>query len=147
MAGLTYRNPEHRDADRAAMRSLHTALDTRDRALHLDECGAYVITGKHGRIYSRGPIAAENGWQILLEHRHTKGENLARAALAFCPKLPMGNGLWLDHLPDAAEAAAIRKAIGLYKRRPAPAHAFTASPGQNALPASPAAKPESGLSQ
>jgi hypothetical protein len=147
MAGLTYRNPEHRDADRTAMHSLHTALDAGARALHLDECGAYVITGKSGRIYSRGPIAAENGWQILLEYQTSMAQTHARKRLAFCPKTATGNGLHLDHLPDAAEAAAIRKALGIRKRHPAPSHGFQPKAVISGTIGSPAAKPESGLSQ
>jgi hypothetical protein len=50
--GLTYDAAREADTERALMRDLLKALDGSNRALRLDECGAWRITGKRGHSYT-----------------------------------------------------------------------------------------------
>ena len=52
--GDTYDSRAQAQADREQQESLLVALGAWDRALRRDECGAWCVSGKTGRMYTWG---------------------------------------------------------------------------------------------
>lgn len=105
---------KHRDHDR--MKRLGEALDISWLQFRLDDCAAWVITGRHGVIRSYGDEDGD-GFQISLSYDTSKAETYAEKRIDFCSAPPIGNGLWLRQLPTQDQAAKIRRAVGLRQHR------------------------------
>jgi len=110
------KNREPERDDRASLLALLAALDASPRSLRRDDCGDYAINGKHGHVYADG-----SGYLLCV----TTGES-PRSWTGVKRRLGFGqlrqNGddegsLQLDRLPAPHEAAAIRDALGIRKRR------------------------------
>lgn len=98
------------------LEKLLAAIDASQLGLRCDECDDYRINGKLGHIYSDG-----DGFLFYV----STGESARRwtsvkARLAFARVTQDGDdegALRLDRLPTPAEAALIREALGIRKRR------------------------------
>jgi len=112
----TYDSGAEAEADRTQQKALLAALGAWDRALRRDECGAWCISGKHGRIYTGGDGKTWVMWvgcRSGLHWTHTKKR------LDFCTVTQDGDDegcLRLHALPTACEAAVIRDVLGIRKR-------------------------------
>jgi hypothetical protein len=92
-------------------------MNASERALRLDECGAWQVTGKHGHIYSWG-----DGRSFVLV---TGGESIRhwsaiKRRLSFCKVTQDGDCegcLRLFELPTRKQAAEILSVLGIRKRR------------------------------
>jgi hypothetical protein len=104
------------DCRRIQLETLLRALGASPRALRLDGCGDWAIIGKLGHIFL-------DGQEFLL--CVTTDESVRRwfnvkQQLSFCRLTQDGDDegcLHLDRLPTNIEASAIRKALGIRKRR------------------------------
>ena len=113
-----YQQTTHQQV-RSRLEMLLGALDASLTALRLDGCGDWVIFGKLGHIYIDG-----QGFLLYA----TTGESARRwfnvkQRLSFCRLTQDGDDegcLHLDRLPTKIEASAIRKALGIRKRRHLP---------------------------
>ncbi len=102
--------------DRANLVALLNALDASHRSLGRDQCGDWAIVGKAGHIYVDGL-----GFLLYV----TTGEsprrwNNIKRRLAFCQLNQDGDDegcLHLDRLPTPTEAALIREALGIRRKR------------------------------
>jgi hypothetical protein len=120
----TYRTLTEKNADGERQRELLKALDASSRALRLDECGAWRISGKRGGIYTWADRPGA-GWVILCGCRSPRAWAHTKKRLSFCQVTQDGDEggcLRLRELPTPEQAAVIRKAIGIAKRQPARAH-------------------------
>src|SRR5262245_597536 len=112
----TYDNPAEAEADRGQQRLLLAALNAWDRALGRDECSAWCISGKHGRIYTWGDGKTWVLWigcRSLLHWTHTKRR------LSFCSVTQDGDdegSVRLHQLPTPDQADVIRDVLGIRKR-------------------------------
>jgi hypothetical protein len=104
--------------DRERLVALLTALDASSRCLERPLCRGWVgdwqITGKHGHAMTNGV-----GY-LLYAHATPRRWTSIKQALTFSKLSQDGDDegiLYLDRLPAAAEAEAIRDAIGIRKRR------------------------------
>jgi hypothetical protein len=104
--------------DRERLVALLTALDASSRCLERPVCRGWVgdwqITGKHGHAMTNGV-----GY-LLYAHATPRRWTSIKQSLVFCKLSQDGDDegiLYLDRLPAAAEAEAIRDAIGIRKRR------------------------------
>jgi hypothetical protein len=104
--------------DRERLVALLTALDASSRCLERPVCRGWVgdwqITGKHGHAMTNG------AGYLLYAHATPRRWTSIKQSLAFCKLSQDGDDegiLYLDRLPAAAEAEAIRDAIGIRKRR------------------------------
>ena len=102
--------------DRAHLETFLTALDATSRALRRDECGDCVITGKLGHIFADG-----SGFLIYISTAESPRRwGNVKGRLDFCRLAQDGDDdgcLHLGRLPTPAEAALIRVALGIRKRR------------------------------
>jgi hypothetical protein len=92
-----------------------SALGSRDKALHRDECGDPRINGRRGHIY-----AAPEGFMLAVMGWSANGWNKAKRALAFASLSQDGDDegiLILDRLPTKTEAETIRHYLGVAKRK------------------------------
>ena len=115
--GDTYDTLAEAETDREQQRSLLTALNAWDRALRRDECGAWCITGKRGRIYT---WADNKTWVLWVACRSEKHWAHTKRRLAFCSVTQDGDSegcLRLHALPTAEQAEVIRDVLGIQKRR------------------------------
>jgi len=68
-------------SDRAQQRALLTALNATERALRLDECRAWQITGTRGTIHTWGDGKT---WVLFVVCRSVRHWTAAKARLSFC---------------------------------------------------------------
>lgn len=112
----TYDSGADAEADRTQQKTLLAALGAWDRALRRDECGAWCISGNHGRIYTWGDAKT---WVLYVARQSSRGWNSAKARLAFCEVTQ--DAAWegclrLRALPTADQAEIIRDFLGIRKR-------------------------------
>lgn len=109
---------------RQALLEMVAALKARDRSLRHDECGDWVIEGRHGRVYAvpgsvRRPL--QEGFQIYVPCSSVREWSYAKKA--FAPFTDLDNDgddegmVFLAHLPTPAEAEIIRQYTGIPKKR------------------------------
>ena len=113
--GDTYDTLAEAETDRE-QRSLLTALNAWDRALRRDECSAWCITGKHGRIYTWGDAKT---WVLWVGCRSGLHWTHTKKRLDFCTVTQGGwdeGCLRLHHLPTPEQAEIIRDVLGIRKR-------------------------------
>jgi hypothetical protein len=99
---------------RAALLSLLEALDASPTTLRRDECGDWRIIGKTGHVY-----AVAGGFQLCVA-LSPRAWGFAKKAMSFCRVTQDGDedgALFLDRLPTALEAEAIRDKLTIRKRR------------------------------
>jgi hypothetical protein len=111
--GYTYDSAADAEADRDQQKSLLAALGAWDRALRRDECGAWRINGEHGYIYTWGD---GKSWYVGVGCRSERHWKATKRSLDFC-KYEVGGRLRLLELPTAQQATALRKALGIRKRK------------------------------
>jgi|SRR6516162_9872282 len=114
--GDTYDNAAEGQADRTQQRALLTALSAWDRALRRDECGAWCIGGKAGRVYTWGDGRT---WVLFVACRSALHWTHTKSRLAFCTVTQDGDDegcLKLHTLPTPEQAAVIRDVLGIRKR-------------------------------
>jgi hypothetical protein len=112
---MQYFEPER--GDRASLLALVAALDASPRALCRDACGDWQIGGKQGCVYADG-----DGWLIVVMTGESarRWTNVKQRLSPFCRITQDGDdegALHLDRLPAPHEAAAIRDATGIRKKR------------------------------
>ncbi len=111
------------ERQRAALISFAKALGSRDSALRRDECGDWRIEGSHGHVYAIGGLVGakppRRGYQMFVMDWTARGWKAARDALpgVVCNDGDDEGAIFLDRLPTATEALAIRKWLGIAKRR------------------------------
>jgi hypothetical protein len=99
------------------------ALGSRNSALRRDECGDWQILGTHGHVYAVcglvGAKPPKAGFQAFVMGWTARGWKAAKDALpgVVCNDGDDEGALFLDRLPTAAEATAIRKWCGIAKKR------------------------------
>jgi hypothetical protein len=112
---LQYREPHH--DDRASFLALLAALDASPRSLCRDLCGDWQISGKSGQIYPDG-----NGYLLVVatDESARRWTNVKQRLHPFCRISQDGDAegaLHLGRLPAPHEAAIIREATGIRKKR------------------------------
>ena len=114
--GNTYDTLAEAETDRGQQRSLLTALNGWDRALCRDECSAWRIAGKHGRIYTWGDGKT---WVLHVTCQSPKQWTYAKQRLEFCEvtqDCAWEGCLRLHHLPTTERAELIRDILGIRKK-------------------------------
>jgi hypothetical protein len=104
------------DDDRDSLLSLVAALDASPRALRRDECGDWQITGKHGHVHVDGACYL----LCVMTGESPRRWGFVKKRLRFCRLTQDGDdegGLYLDRLPAPDEAALIREALGIKRKR------------------------------
>jgi hypothetical protein len=99
------------------MMALLSALNAQDRALRRDECGDWRIGGTSGHLYTWGDGKT---WLLFVACHSARAWTAAKARLSFCELTQDGDdeGTFRLHtLPTPDQAAAIRTALGIRKRR------------------------------
>jgi len=116
---------------REALLAFRDALGCRDNALRRDECGDWCIEGRFGHIYAiPGTLDRPGceGFQIYFRGaaefeeppRGSKGWAECKKAMPFAEVTANGDAegmLFLDHMPDQAEAKIIRDKLYIAKKR------------------------------
>jgi len=100
---------------RNQLKILLTALDASPLALRLDDCGDWMVTGKLGHVYTDGA-----GYLLCVNGTSPRRWTNVKARLSFCRLTQDGDDegcLHLDRLPTPTEAALIREALGIRRRR------------------------------
>jgi hypothetical protein len=113
----TYENGAEAEADREQLLRPLDALDAAPRALRRDECGAWTIHGRLGRISTWGDGVT---WAVAVETETARGWSAAKGRLAFCRVTQDGDSdgvLRLHALPTAEQAVELRHVLGIPKRR------------------------------
>jgi hypothetical protein len=116
---LTYRSAIDADVDRLQQFALLQAIGGQDRALSRDACGAWMLSGKHGHIYSWGDVGRAS-WFLYVECPTERAWAAAKRKLSFCELRQDGDneGVFrLAGLPTAARAKVVRTVLGIRKRR------------------------------
>ena len=102
--------------ERAKLETLITALDASPRSLRRDSCGDWHIRGRQGHVYADG-----RGFLIVvITDESSRRWNNVKGRLSFCRVTQDGDDegcLHMNRLPTPAEAALIRDAIDLKRRR------------------------------
>jgi hypothetical protein len=122
---LSYRTLEEAEADREIQRSLLATLDASKRSLRRDECGAWCIAGRKGHVYTWGP---SGGWLLVCGAESSRAWAAIKGRLPFCKVTQDGDSegcLRLFDLPTPEQAVAIRKALGLRRKRAANAGSYS----------------------
>jgi len=99
------------------LRILATALSVSSRTMRRDGCGDWRIEGRSGYIY---PWGDGETWVLFVACRSTRHWTATKRKLAFCEVTQEGDDegcLRLLHAPPTDEAAIIRGALGIRKRR------------------------------
>jgi hypothetical protein len=118
------------------------ALEVSKRTLRRDECGAWRILGRKGHAYTWGP---SGGWLLFCDAGTSRKWSAIKRRLSFCKVTQDGDTegcLRLFDLPTPERADAIRKALGLKRKRAANAGSFaginsaSANTGVSGAPAS-----------
>jgi hypothetical protein len=103
-------------AERARLEALSAVLDASPRAFRRDQCGDYTVIGKLGHIYTH-----DQGFVLYVTAPGSPRRwTLVKRRLAFCSLTQDGEDegcLYLDRLPEPAEAELIREALRIRKRR------------------------------
>ncbi|HEX2431162.1 MAG TPA: hypothetical protein VHK03_10410 [Aestuariivirgaceae bacterium] len=113
--------------DRDVLRSLLLALDAPKCSLRRDECGSWRVTGRKGHIYTWGP---SGGWLLFCDGHSPRKWSAIKRRLSFCKVTQDGDTegcLRLFALPTPEQAAEIRKALGVRRKRAANAGSFAGS--------------------
>jgi hypothetical protein len=100
---------------RAAILAFANALDSAPASLRRDEIGDWAISGADGKVF---PIVP--GFAIYVERESSRAWTAVKAKLQFARLTNDGDCeglLFLDRHPTPAEAAAIRSACGIKKKR------------------------------
>ena len=84
----TYDSAADAAADREQQLTLLTALGAWDRALRRDECWAWCIHGKHGRIHTWGDGRT---WTLYVACRSGQHWTWTKRHLAFCEVMQDGD--------------------------------------------------------
>jgi hypothetical protein len=139
---LSYAAFKEAKADRDVLRGLLFALDVSKRTLRRDEYDAWCIRGRRGHVYTWGP----SGGRLLFCDGHSPRKwSAIKRRLSFCKLTQDGDTegcLRLLDLPTPEQAAEIRNALGLRRRRAANAGSFakinlaSANTGVSGAPAS-----------
>lgn len=119
IAMCTYRKPGDANADRARQRELLKALGASELALQRDECGACVIVGRKGHIYTWDDHGG--GWVISCCPGTPRKWSSLKRRLNFSELTQDGDDegcFRLRDLPTPEQAVVIRRAVGLRKRLP-----------------------------
>jgi hypothetical protein len=114
---LSYGAAKQAKADRDMQRSLLVALEASQRSLRRDECGAWRIRGRQGHIYTWGP---SGGWLIYVGLHSSRKWTAIKQHLSFCKVTQDGDMdgcLRLNELPTPEQATAMRKALGIKRKR------------------------------
>ena len=117
MTGLTYRNREEERDDRRQQERLLVALDAAPLQLRRDECGWWIIGGRHGAIHTWGD---GKSWLAYVIGRSVRHWTMVKRRLAFMTVTQDGDDegcLRLFRLPTPDEAVMIREVLGLRKQR------------------------------
>jgi hypothetical protein len=115
--GDTYDSAADADADRTQQEGLLTALGGWDRALRRDECGAWCIMGKTGKVYTWGDGQT---WVLWVGCRSARQWTAVKKRLDFCEVTQdcEEEGCLRQHaLPTPEQALIIRDILGIQKRR------------------------------
>jgi hypothetical protein len=115
--GDTYDSAADAQADRDQQKALLAALGASDRALRREECSAWRINGSYGHIYTWGD---GKSWVLYVGCRSGQHWTWTKKHLSFCEvtqDCEDDGCLRLHELPTAAQAAAIREALGIRKRQ------------------------------
>src|SRR5215831_14667061 len=113
---MTYDSRAEAQADREQQENLLVALGAWERALRRDECGAWCIGGKTGRVYTSGDGRT---WVLFVACRSSMHWTHTKRRLSFCTVTQDGEDegcLRLHTLPTAEQAAVIRHMLGIRKR-------------------------------
>jgi|GEM_PF-2077156 len=113
----TYNTAADAQADRRQQQALLAALAAADRALRRDECGAWHIGGSRGSIHTWGD---GRSWVLFVSCRSALHWTHTKRKLAICTVTQDGDDegcLRLHQLPTPEQAAVIREALGIPKRR------------------------------
>lgn len=124
---LNYANSKEAKADCDVLRGLLLALEGSKRTLRRDECGAWRILGRKGHDYTWGP---SGGWLLFCDAGTCRKWSAIKRRLSFCKVTQDGDTegcLRLFEPPTAEQAIAIRKALGLRRRRAARGASFVFS--------------------
>ena len=117
MTGLTYRNRDEERDDRQQQERLLVVLEATPSQLRRDECGWWIIGGRCGTIHTWGDGKT---WLVYVTCRSARHWTATRRRLRFMTVTQDGDDegcLRLFRLPTPEEAAVIRDALGLRKRR------------------------------
>ena len=117
MTGLTYRSRREEQHDRGQQEKLLVALVAATYQLRRDECGWWVISGRHGSLQTWGD---SNTWVAYVMCRSARHWTITKNRLSFMKVTQDGDDegcLRLFDLPTAAQASVIRDVLGLRKRR------------------------------
>jgi hypothetical protein len=115
-ASDTYATSSEAEADRARQQQLLDALGGWRRALRRDRCGAWIVVGTRGRIFTWGDGET---WLLHYETGSERADTYAfnrLLALPCCAKEP-GWRVRLTRLPTPDQAEDIRDVLGIRKRR------------------------------
>jgi hypothetical protein len=111
---------------RDALVKLVKALTSRDSSLRRDECGGWRITGSHGHVYavarrSAVPGGARPSFMLYVMTESAGAWTFAkRALMPFATIVNDGDeegAFVMSRLPTKVEAKAIRKCLGIAKKR------------------------------
>ncbi len=116
MIRLTYRSREEGQSDRAQQEKLLLALDAAQSQLRRDECGWWVINGRHGSIQTWGDGTT---WVACIRCRSARHWTITKRRLGFMTVTQDGDdeGCLRLALPTTKQAQLIRDLLGLRKRR------------------------------
>ena len=132
MTGSTYRSRDDERDDRQQQEKLLAALDAAPSQLRRDECGWWIIGGRHGAINTWGD---GRSWLACLHCRSKQHWTFTKRRLAFMTVTQDGDDegcLRLFHLPSPAEAVADPRSDGIAQAgrvRPGDARAQTSLDG------------------
>jgi hypothetical protein len=127
---LSYGTLDEAEADCEIQRCLLAALGASKRSLRRDECGTWRITGRNGHVYTWGQ---SGGWLLFCDAGNCDAGSSRKWAaikrrLSFCKVTQDGDTegcLRLFDLPTPEQAVAIRKALGLRRKRAANAGSYS----------------------
>lgn len=114
---MTYKSNLDAKADRARLVRLQDALNAAKNSLRRDECGAWCIEGRCGRVYTWGDGSS---YCVQVRSRSKRHWTATKNRLTFCTLTQDGEeeGVFrLTALPTEEQARALRTALGLYERR------------------------------
>lgn len=109
--------PTDLQRDRSQQLRLLPALDVSPAHLRRDDCGWWIIAGRHGAIHTWGD---DQTWVAYIRSRSARHWTAVKRRLNFMKVTQDGTDegcLRLFALPTPKQAALIREALGLRKRR------------------------------
>ena len=117
MTALIYANRDQARDDRQLQERLLDALDAAPGQLRRDACGSWIIAGRRGTIQTWGD---GKSWCVYVIGRSARHWTAIKRRLAFMTVTQDGDEegcFWLLELASPREAALIREALSLRKRR------------------------------